>query len=184
MAQSSPRRRKASPVAAEAPGSFQIGFLLHDVSRLRRTVYDKGLRPLGVTRSQWWVLANLSRTGESVIQTELAKVLDVGKVAVGGLIDRLEASGYIVRKPDASDRRARRISMTPAGKKLMSAIHKRAAILNREMLEGMTPAEIAMAEDILNRLKVRLIEMDSQMRQVGEARELNQPEDPITAFED
>ena len=40
---------------------FRIGFLIHDVSRLRRTVVDKALRPIGVTRSQWWVLANLSR---------------------------------------------------------------------------------------------------------------------------
>src|SRR5262245_33864459 len=40
---------------------FRIGFLIHDVSRLRRTVVDKVLRPMGVTRSQWWVLANLSR---------------------------------------------------------------------------------------------------------------------------
>ena len=38
---------------------FRLGFLIHDVSRLRRTVVDKALRPLGVTRSQWWVLANL-----------------------------------------------------------------------------------------------------------------------------
>jgi len=71
---------------------FRVGFLIHDVSRLRRTVVDKALRPLGVTRSQWWVLANLSRhNGGGMMQTELSKVMDVGKVTLGGLIDRLEA---------------------------------------------------------------------------------------------
>ena len=74
--------------AAERP--FRLGFLIHDVSRLRRTVVDKALRPLGVTRSQWWLLANLSRhEGGGIVQTELSKVMDVGKVTLGGLIDRL-----------------------------------------------------------------------------------------------
>jgi len=69
---------------------FRIGFLIHDVSRLRRTVVDKALRPLGITRSQWWVLANLARDdGTAMTQTELARVMDVGKVTLGGLIDRL-----------------------------------------------------------------------------------------------
>ena len=86
---------------------FRIGFLVHDVSRLRRTVVDKALKPIGVTRSQWWVLANLSRhdSAEGMMQTELARLMDVGKVTLGGLIDRLEASGYVARRPDPTGTR-------------------------------------------------------------------------------
>ena len=52
---------------------FRIGFLIHDVSRLRRTIVDKALKPMGITRPQWWVLANLSRhEGGGMMQTELA----------------------------------------------------------------------------------------------------------------
>ena len=40
---------------------LRLGYLIHDVSRLRRTLFDKWLSPLGITRSQWWVLAFLSR---------------------------------------------------------------------------------------------------------------------------
>src|SRR6202040_2575879 len=84
---------------------FRIGFLIHDVSRLRRTVVDKALRPMGVTRSQWWVLANLSRhNGGGMMQTELSKVMDVGKVTLGGLIDRLDAARLLNRVGDASHR--------------------------------------------------------------------------------
>ena len=95
---------------------FRIGFLIHDVSRLRRTVVDKALRPLGITRSQWWVLANLSRDdGTAMMQTELARVMDVGKVTLGGLIDRLESCGLVKRQADPHDRRAKRIVMTQKG---------------------------------------------------------------------
>src|ERR1700719_5271052 len=89
---------------------FRIGFLIHDVSRLRRTVVDKALRPMGVTRSQWWVLANLSRhNGEGMMQTELAKVMDVGKVTLGGLIDRLESTGLLKTLGGPSDPRSTRV---------------------------------------------------------------------------
>lgn len=73
-------------------GQFRLGFLVHDVSRLRRTVLDKELKPLGITRSQWWVLANLSRnSGEGMMQTELAKFLDIGKVALDAVMARRPA---------------------------------------------------------------------------------------------
>jgi DNA-binding MarR family transcriptional regulator len=141
---------------------FRIGFLIHDVSRLRRTVVDKALKPLGVTRSQWWVLANLSRhNGEGMMQTELAKVMDVGKVTLGGLIDRLEVSGYVERQPDPADRRAKRVVMTAKGTKLLSQILKIAKRVNGEIMGGIVPGDIVRAETVLHKMKQRLIAMDA-----------------------
>jgi DNA-binding MarR family transcriptional regulator len=151
------------------PGEFRLGFLVHDVSRLRRTVVDKALKPLGITRSQWWVLANLSRRiGEGMMQTELAKVLDIGKVALGGLLDRLEANGYIVRKADPIDRRAKRVEMTRAGAALLEQIHDHTTSLNKDMMKGVSAADIRATEEILYRMKRRLIEMDNELRTGGE----------------
>src|SRR5664279_2238688 len=68
----------------------RLGFLMHDVSRLRRNVFDDFMKPMEMTRSQWWILAYLSRQ-DGMIQSDLANVLDIGKAALGGLIDRLES---------------------------------------------------------------------------------------------
>ena len=153
----------------EATTQFRLGFLIHDVSRLRRTVVDKVMKPIGITRSQWWVLTNLSReSSHEMVQTELARILDIGKVALGGLLDRLEASGYIERKADPADRRAKRIVMTARGEEILAGMQTRASWLNAEMLEGMTAEEIRYAEDILSRMKRQLISMDSAMRSNGE----------------
>jgi MarR family transcriptional regulator for hemolysin len=166
MTASTERRMKK----AVKTGEFRLGFLVHDVSRLRRTVVDKALSPSGVTRSQWWVLVNLSRQdGEGMMQTELARLLDIGKVALGGLIDRLEANGYVVRRADPVDRRAKRIELTESGAALMADIQAQASLLNREMLSGISAEEIAITEDILHRMKARLIEMDKTMRRSGPA---------------
>ena len=87
---------------------LRLGYLIHDVSRLRRMMFDRALAPLGITRSQWWVLAFISRK-DGLPQTRLANELDVGKVAVGALIDRLETSGFVVRQADPVDRRVKRV---------------------------------------------------------------------------
>jgi MarR family transcriptional regulator, transcriptional regulator for hemolysin len=154
-----------TPVASQ----FRLGFLVHDVSRLRRTVIDKALKPLGITRSQWWVLSNLSRnSNHEMMQTELAKLLDIGKVALGGLLDRLEAAGYIERRADPADRRAKRIVMTPKGEDVLDRMQERGRKLNDDTLIGISPAEVAIAEDIMHRMKKRLMEMDSELRNGGD----------------
>ncbi len=141
---------------------FRIGFLIHDVSRLRRTVVDKALRPLGITRSQWWVLANLSRDdGTAMMQTELARVMDVGKVTLGGLIDRLESAGLVRRQADPQDRRAKRIVMTQKGSRLLAEIQTIAREVNASIMTGIPKNDIARAEALLLKMKQQLITMDA-----------------------
>ena len=48
---------------------IRLGFLIHDVSRMRRSAYDQFMKPLGITRAQWWVLAHLSRH-DGMMQTQ------------------------------------------------------------------------------------------------------------------
>jgi DNA-binding MarR family transcriptional regulator len=115
-----------------------------------------------VTRSQWWVLANLSRhNGGGMMQTELSKVMDVGKVTLGGLIDRLEASGYVERQPEPGDRRAKRVVMTPKGIKLLGQIQKVGKVVNAQIMTGISATDILRAENLLHKMKQQLIAMDA-----------------------
>ena len=158
--------KKPKTVASQ----FPLGFLVHDVARLRRTVVDKALKPLGVTRSQWWVLVNLSRySEEGMMQTELANAMDIGKVALGGMLDRLEANGYVERRVDPGDRRAKLLALTQAGEDLLVAIEQRAAALNRVMTCDLSPEAIERTEEALQHLKSRLIEMDRGLTVDGTA---------------
>jgi MarR family transcriptional regulator for hemolysin len=146
-------KSKARPVARP----FRIGFLVHDVSRMRRTLFDQAVKPLGLTRSQWWVLANLSRhDGGGMTQTELSQLLDVGKVTVGGLVDRLEASGQIERRADPEDRRAKRIFVTPRGYKVIETMTAVGNDTNAIILAGISAERIRIAEDVLHDIKENL----------------------------
>lgn len=145
------------PASTEAiDWELRLGFLIHDVSRLRRSAFDRCLKPLNVTRSQWWVLAYLSRE-DGMTQSQLAEELDLGKVAVGGLIDRLEKSGLVRRDADASDRRVNRVFLEPKSKTLINRMRKVNHQLNEQILEGLTEVKIEAAASTLRAMKKNLL---------------------------
>ena len=135
---------------------LRLGFLIHDVSRLRRSAFDRYLKPLNVTRSQWWVLAYLSRE-DGMTQSQLAEELDLGKVAVGGLIDRLEKAGLLRRDADPSDRRINRIFLEPKSKQLIARMRKVSHRLNGRILDGLDDTKLEAAATTLDSMKRNLL---------------------------
>ena len=137
--------------------SLRFGFLIHDVSRLRRIVVDRSLKPQGITRSQWWVLAFLSRR-DGMKQTALASDLDLTRVAIGGLLDRMEAGGFVERRADATDGRARRVFLTKAGTKLVNKIRETVESIELEILSRIPEEDLKHAAATLLALKETLLE--------------------------
>lgn len=88
-----------------------VGYLIGDVSRMLRTVYDRRVEPLGLTRAQWRVMARISRI-EGCTQTELAAELEIEKPTLGKLIERLEEKEWVTRRPDENDARTKRVFLT------------------------------------------------------------------------
>ena len=141
----------------------RFSFLVNDVSRLHGMHYDRLMKPYDLTRSQYWVISNLSRTyGDGMTQTELAEHMSVGKVTLGGLIDRLELRGYVERHDDPVDRRSKRVYLTSDGKKLVKKMGVLARDFNAELLEGMSQDDLDAAERVLDLVKHRLLELDAK----------------------
>ena len=53
-----------------------IGYLITDVARMMRTVFERRVRRLGLTRAQWMVLTRLHRR-PGLSQSEVADLLEV-----------------------------------------------------------------------------------------------------------
>lgn len=153
--------QKAPPALAAVSHTIdwelRLGFLIHDVSRLRRSAFDRCLKPLNVTRSQWWVLAYLSRQ-DGMTQSQLAEELDLGKVAVGGLIDRLEKTGLVRREPDAGDRRVNRVFLEPKSKQLINRMRHVSHKMNTQILGGIEDEMLGCTADALDTMKRNLLE--------------------------
>ena len=139
----------------------RLGFLMHDVSRLRRSVFDEFMKPMAMTRSQWWILAHLSRH-DGMIQSDLANVLDIGKAALGGLIDRLEASSFIERRPDDNDRRVKRIYLTSKGTQIIAEMRSRSHEMSERILDGLDTASRHALVDMLSLVKRNLLSIKGE----------------------
>ena len=137
---------------------LRLGYLIHDVSRLRRMMFDRELAPLGITRSQWWVLAFISRK-DGLPQTQLANELDVGKVALGALIDRLETSGFVVRQADPVDRRVKRVYLTKQARGFLEKLRKETDKFSAKIASGIQRNQLETTSDALLAMKRNLLAM-------------------------
>ncbi len=91
------------------------------------------LAAIGVRVGEHEVLINLVRT-PGMTQQELAQHSFVAKSGVSMLISHMEKQGLVVRKPDVSDARIKRVYLTRSGGVLANKSIK----IQAEMVEGMT----------------------------------------------
>jgi DNA-binding MarR family transcriptional regulator len=140
-----------------------FGWITTDVSRLMRTVFDRRVRSLGLTRPQWLALTRLHRR-PGASQSELAEMMEIEKAPAGRIIDRLEEKRWIERCPDPADRRINRIYLTDRGQRLHAAILPIAERTVTDALSGLSAAERRQATKLMSRVKAtlaRLAEADA-----------------------
>jgi MarR family transcriptional regulator for hemolysin len=148
----------------------EVAFNISDVARLMRTYVDQRARELGMTRAQWAVLARIDRN-EGVRQGELADTLDLQPITVTRLIDRLCDSGLIERRPDPSDRRAKRLYLTPAARPVLDGMMPLGKEIMATVLAGIEPAAI---EQLLAHLLTIKTNLRSAIADRASALELEQ----------
>ena len=140
-----------------------IGFLVTDISRIITTEYNRIMKPLGLTRAQWRVIVYLHRD-DGLTQSQLAKLLDVGKVSMGGLIDRLEQSDWVERRIDPSDRRSNRIHLTEKGHNVEAEMIKTGRRLTSQTLKNLDHEKCMELVNLLTAVKQNLQEIDNYDR--------------------
>ena len=149
-----------------------FGFLLHDIARLLRKRFDQRARALGLSRSQWQVLAHLSRH-EGLNQSGLADILEVENITLGRQIDRMQEAGWVERRADPGDRRARLLFTTEKVAPVMERMRALAAETRNEALAGLPDAEREALIESLIHVRANLSERGAARNgDGGEAAEL------------
>ena len=148
----------------------RLGLVIHEVSRLRRVAVNRRLKPLGITRSQGYILGFLARR-DGMSQTALAEDLDMTRVAISGLIGRMESMGLVQRKDDEYDARIRRVFLTREGYRLSRQIMKLVDQFDHELLNPTNEADLATTLSTLISIKQRLVQMIGNGRRESAANE-------------
>jgi DNA-binding MarR family transcriptional regulator len=104
---------------SDEPNSALLMFVAHRAAEARVL---EALRAAGfddLTLAQSRIGQRLNRQGIRV--TDLAEQAGVTKQTAGALVDELQANGYVARKADPADARARLVVLTERGEKLCAA---------------------------------------------------------------
>lgn len=117
-----------------SPEPFDFAFSVARIARRLRQAVDAELRVLGLTEATWRPLVHVRRLGDGVRQKELAASLSIEGPSLVRLLDNLERRGLIERREDETDRRARGIHLTRAGRDLAVRAARVGVSIQKRML--------------------------------------------------
>lgn len=106
------------------------------------------LRRWGLSVAQFDVLAHVG-AAEGISQQRVADALLVTKGNVCQLLDRMERSGWLVRRPDG---RTNRLYLTAAGRRLFAEVVPSQEMLIAEQFSSLSPEEQSQLQRLLREL--------------------------------
>lgn len=113
---------------------------LLEISELFQKDMARAFDGTPLTASRIRVLWELQHSGPST-QHALATRLGVSPRNITGLVDALEAGGYVVRSPHPRDRRATIVSLAASARRMMREMQREHAELSAELLGAVDPAD-------------------------------------------
>jgi DNA-binding MarR family transcriptional regulator len=136
-------------------GVDELGYQLVQVSKLHRLHAHAALEEVGVYRGQNFILTALGEE-EGLAQSELADRLLVRPPTISNSLERMEAAGWIERRPDPCDRRISRVYLTEAGRALREVVAALWHDLEAQTFAGLTSEQRDSLWQMLHQIRENL----------------------------
>jgi MarR family transcriptional regulator, transcriptional regulator for hemolysin len=130
---------KAAPREAPAPPVESLCWLLGRASNALGDEVAQALQEIGLSQRGHCVLSTAMQGDYT--QIELAHAVGLDKTTMVVTIDELELAGLAVRRPSPTDRRARVIEVTKAGKRKVAEGRAIVERVQRQMLDELPAGE-------------------------------------------
>lgn len=137
-----------------------FGFLLKDVSRLSALNFEREATSSGLnlTMAQCKVLIYLHRN-QGISQVRLAYLTDTDPMTLVRILDRMEHDGWIERRQDPTDRRARQLFMREAAEPVVHEVWRIADRARAASLAGLDEDERELLVGLLARVHQNLTQL-------------------------
>jgi MarR family transcriptional regulator, transcriptional regulator for hemolysin len=122
---------------------------LWKLSRKMRTLFDARVRAEGLTLARARALMLLAKKN-CVNQTELADALEIEGATLVPLLDGLEKQGLIERRPVEGDRRAKHITLTPAGQEQAAHVNGIVKAFRSDIMKDVSEDDLKAALRVLH----------------------------------
>ncbi|MES2497160.1 MAG: MarR family transcriptional regulator [Pseudomonadota bacterium] len=142
----------------------RVSFLMHDIARRSRYWFDARARSRGLTRAQWRMLLFLAHA-EGPTQSEVAEMLDVERITLCRMVDRLAEGGLVERRADPTDRRVWRLYLTEKAMPLVDDLTHIADDMENNLLAPLDADQRATLTGLLNIVRDHIREQDDRSPQ-------------------
>ncbi|CAM3148723.1 MULTISPECIES: MarR family winged helix-turn-helix transcriptional regulator [Sphingomonas] len=130
----------------------RLATALIPLARSYRRHLDRALAELSLSHSSALAVMLLGRMEDGVRQGMLAEQLGVEGPSVVPLVDQIERAGLAERRADATDKRAKTIHLTSAGRALAAQAEVRSTEIRAALFAGVPAGDLAIAIGVLERL--------------------------------
>ncbi|HLX80794.1 MAG TPA: MarR family transcriptional regulator [Burkholderiales bacterium] len=136
-----------------------FGFLLKDASRLYVQRFEQHAREHALTLDQCKALVNLAKN-EGISQRRLSQLADIKPMNLVRILDRMQADGWLERRADPADRRARRLFLRSKAKPLVEEIWQLADLTRGEAFAGIGKRQRELFVEQLERIRANLASLE------------------------
>jgi DNA-binding MarR family transcriptional regulator len=125
-----------------------IIFLLAKAYQKAHGEFKKRLQSYGLTPIQHLILESLW-TEDGLSAGDICRLLVLDGATVSGVLDRLVAGGWVLKKMDKDDKRVVRIFLSPKGRDLKPELSKERNQINEDLLQTFTLEERILLKRLL-----------------------------------
>jgi len=126
---------------------------LAQTSRAYNSVANKIASTYGLSQATAWPAIMIGRMGNHVRPGELAETVGLDPSSLVRIIDQLVSAGVVERLEDPQDRRAKILSLTKEGKKIIAQVEKALISFRGELLNGVSISDIQACVRVLGALR-------------------------------
>jgi MarR family transcriptional regulator for hemolysin len=125
---------------------------LQRAARVWRKVSDEELSKLNLSEATTTPLWLINKLGEGLRQRTLAEHMGLEGQSLVRLLDQLESAGLVVRRDDPSDRRAKALYLTDAGRKLAEQAELVVRHIRAKLLDGVPSEHLAIVDGVFDKI--------------------------------
>lgn len=157
------------------PDPDALGFVLIDVARMLRSAFERRIATagLGLTPGEARTLVRIA-TLEGSRQLDIAQRMGIEPMTLSTYLDRLQSLGFIERRPDSSDRRAKLIYTTPTAGALIGSIRDEQIELMQHVTSGIGEQDLEAMREKLKQLRANLSALEEDSAALSLVKELAQ----------
>lgn len=137
----------------------------HRMIRSARQIVNENLHPLNLSSAEGNILLHLLTQGQGAMgQEQLVEELDISKPGVSRALSSLESKGFVIRKPDPDDRRARRVMLTEKADEIGPAVEEVYNQVYRQAMQGISQRELDTFINLFARMSENFTQEQAQQK--------------------